>query len=327
LRFDLLYGNTALKSAVCHAVSSRTFPSTCLIEGAAGSGKYTFAKLLAAALLCSGEERPCGICPHCLKIAKDIHPDVVTIDTGEEDIKIDVARKLRSDVFVRPNEADGKVFLIRHMQNMNIPSQNALLKILEEPPVGVYFILMTENKYALLDTVLSRCLKLNMSPLTKEEMDRALSEKGVTDPTVRGHLVETCEGNLGRALAQLDDDSEEVPAAIAEAVEAFADAMCEGKELSLCACTVSIEKMKKPELGRFLSELRLLMRNALVIQCGVCALSEDKTGKAEQLAARISREGLLKMSGLAAKCMDMTEVNVGTAHLLGYLTAGYYQVT
>ena len=89
---------------------------------------------------------------------------------------------------------------------------------------------------------------------------------------------------------------------------------------------LGIEKMKKQELSRFLSELRQLMRHALVIQCGMPQLSEDETGKAEKLAMRISRDGLLKMSDLAAKCMDMTQVNVGTGHLLGYLTAGYYQV-
>ena len=328
MNFTSFYGNTALKSAVSHAVDAHAFPSTCLIEGPAGSGKLTFAKLLAAALLCgSNEVRPCGTCGHCMKISRDIHPDVMLVDMDGEDIKIDVARKLRSDVFIRPNEAEGKVFLIRHMQDMNIPSQNALLKILEEPPAGVYFILMTENRYALLDTVLSRCLKLATSPLSTEEMDFALSEKGVADASVREKLIAESNGNLGCALRLLAEDTAEDAPIVMEAVESFADAVCEGRELATAAWMVRYEKMKKQELCGFLSAWRILLRNALVIGCGVPALSEDRTGKAAVLAQRVSREGLLKLSQLAAACEEMTEVNVGTGHLLGYLTAGYYQVT
>jgi len=121
---------------------------------------------LAAAMLCeSGGERPCGACRHCRKVMAGIHPDVVTIEREENDrgqkkreIPVGRIRAVVSDAQVMPNEAAAKVYVIADADAMNVPAQNAILKLLEEPPKSVFFILCSKNPANLLSTVRSRCI-------------------------------------------------------------------------------------------------------------------------------------------------------------------------
>ena len=121
---------------------------------------------LAAAALCEGAgEKPCGVCRQCRKVRGHIHPDVTLIeravspDTGKlyKDIRIDQIRALSQDASVLPNDAAGKVYIFPHAEEMNIAAQNAFLKLLEEPPAWVTFLLCAESRTGLLPTVLSRC--------------------------------------------------------------------------------------------------------------------------------------------------------------------------
>ena len=127
---------------------------------------YRAALALAEAMLCSAPgDRPCGTCENCRKAAKGIHPDVLTIARQTDDkgrprreIYVEQIRALVADAVVLPNEADKKVYIIRDAGTMNAAAQNALLKILEEPPRFVAFILVTDTPGTLLETVRSRCV-------------------------------------------------------------------------------------------------------------------------------------------------------------------------
>lgn len=126
---------------------------------------YAAARSLAQTMLCTAEgARPCGRCPNCRKAEKGIHPDIITVarqtdDRGKpkREIYVEQIRDIVSDAAVMPNEADTKVYILRDAGTMNAAAQNALLKILEEPPRFVAFILITDAAEALLETVRSRC--------------------------------------------------------------------------------------------------------------------------------------------------------------------------
>lgn len=128
---------------------------------------------LAAAMLCeagAGTRRPCGVCRHCKKSLRGIHPDVMVISRPSDDkgrqkreIQVDQIRSVVSTSLIMPNEADKKVYIIRDAGAMNSNAQNALLKLLEEPPYFDAFILVTENAQLLLETVRSRCVSLSLS--------------------------------------------------------------------------------------------------------------------------------------------------------------------
>ena len=164
ISFDSLPGNTALKSSLRNALSGR-FPQTVLLSGDDTGGLHTLAAVLAAGILCeSAGKRPCGSCLSCRKAAQGVHPDLAVIDEGENELKVDLARRIKAENAIIPNDGARRVTVIHHAQNLNPMAQNALLKELEEPPAYAFFILTAEQPDALLQTVRSRCTKFALEP-------------------------------------------------------------------------------------------------------------------------------------------------------------------
>ena len=120
---------------------------------------------LACSFVCSRQGRyPCMECQSCKNVLAGFHPDVIDISRKSDDkgklkreIQIEQIRHMSADAYVRPQQAEKKVYLIKDAGTMNIPAQNAALKILEEPPAYAVFILCADSAEALLATVRSRC--------------------------------------------------------------------------------------------------------------------------------------------------------------------------
>ena len=133
----------------------------------------TFANTLAMAVVCSAPvgEKPCMSCAHCGKASRRIHPDIIKVDKLDNKliIGVDQIRELKKDIYIVPNEAMKKAYVVLDADSMNANAQNAFLQILEEPPVHAVFILGTDNPAALLPTVYSRCVDLkSQNPATPE---------------------------------------------------------------------------------------------------------------------------------------------------------------
>lgn len=140
-----------------------TYSHAYIIWGSSEAERISFAEKLAASIVCTGTaHRPCLVCVHCDKSTRHIHPDIITIDRNPDarTIFVDQIRALKEDSVIIPNEAATKVYIINHAGSMNDPAQNAILKLLEEPPQSANFILLTENPAQLLPTVRSRCVEL-----------------------------------------------------------------------------------------------------------------------------------------------------------------------
>lgn len=231
------------------------FPHAILVEGPKGSGRKTFARKVAQALLCSGENPPCEQCAHCDKVARGIHPDLITVqgEGGTRSFYISMVRDIRTQAIVRPNEAKNKVFLLLDTENMGAPAQNALLKILEEPPAGVYFILVCENREQMLPTIQSRTSIVTMEipdvEHCAEELQRREPEK--TPEQCRRAAVQA-GGNIGRALELLED--EEAQARQEQALEIFTNIL-EGRELEALAALAACQR-DKPLFLEYLSLFR-----------------------------------------------------------------------
>lgn len=154
-----------------------------IITGAPGAAEEK-ARHLAAALLCSAETgRPCGACRDCEKLRRGTHPDLITVErqsgsNGElrREIRVEQVREVVSGAHILPNESRRKVYLIKEAWAMNPSAQNALLKLLEEPPRFVALLLLCENPDALLETVRSRCALVRAAGRDEREHDSAALE-------------------------------------------------------------------------------------------------------------------------------------------------------
>ncbi len=140
-----------------------------IIIGESEADRQELCDYLAAALLCAGaaeaEQLPCGKCSHCRKLSKKIHPDLIRIERqpDKKELLVDQIWEMSREAYVLPNEADRKVFVIEEAERLNSNAQNAMLKLLEEPPEYACFILLVTNPGSLFDTVRSRCVELYAS--------------------------------------------------------------------------------------------------------------------------------------------------------------------
>ena len=191
-------GNEKVIDRLSKLMESGRFPHALIIEGEEGIGKKTLAKDIACALVCRGNDKPCGECAQCKKAIGAIHPDISEyIPAGTANsFHVDTVRNIINDAYVQPNEADYKIYILANAHCMNQNAQNALLKILEEPPKYVVFILTTNSKSALLSTVLSRSVCVSLEGV---DIERA------ADYNTAKKTVETFNGNIGKAIDSLQD--------------------------------------------------------------------------------------------------------------------------
>ncbi|MEG2295924.1 MAG: hypothetical protein RSB96_04185 [Oscillospiraceae bacterium] len=216
-----LFYNQILKNTLTAFISSGRFPHTIVIEGATGTGKKHFSSIFAQVALCSNTEKPCGQCTNCKKVEKFIHPDVLylkadisshcihhlqTIKQKKETVGIDVVRWVKQTAYIKPNEAAKKIYVFTDAHNMTIQAQNALLKLIEEPPLFTLFLLLVPSKNKLLPTILSRATILQMEKTSISQCIQALSHI-VPDQTEEAYEMASskADGIIGIALKQLND--------------------------------------------------------------------------------------------------------------------------
>lgn len=135
-----------------------------------GSGdRAAAARYTAAAMECTGVQRPCLVCPACRKVMQGIHPDVISVrDAEHKELSADTVRAMRADAFIRPNEGARKIYIFEDCTILTEKDQNILLKLVEEGPAYAAFFFCAENPAALLQTIRSRCAEVRLAPAAQE---------------------------------------------------------------------------------------------------------------------------------------------------------------
>ena len=296
-------GNEKVKEQIEFLMESDRLPHAIIIEGDEGLGKRTFAKEIALALFCRSEgEKPCRACSQCSKVLKGYHPDIYEYSASgaARAFHVDVVREVREDVVVRPNEADYKVYILGNCQSMNDSAQNALLKILEEPPEYAVFILTVNNKSALLETVLSRSVVITLEGVDAAQGAEYICEK--IDGTDYGDAlaaVTAWSGNIGKAIDSLGDGRLSKISGIARSM---AEALVSPNEYDLLkAC--SVFERDRETLIASIKLLKVIVRDALVFRTGADALS----GQSEQAELLSTNIGKGKLMNIISACDDLVE--------------------
>lgn len=298
---DFVGNENALRQLSVDIAAGR-FPHALLLEGPTGSGKKTLARMVAAAAVCSDRANaPCGQCENCRKAKEGIHPDIEEIKSegGSHSFHIDRIRELRENAYIMPNEAAVRVMILCDAHTMTPQAQNALLKILEEPPKHLVFILTCENRAQMLSTIRSRTQSVPLSGVEWEEARPFLQKRlpNMDEPTL-SRAFAISGGVLGKVLSDLSDNTLQK---VLETAPRIASALLSANEWELMAATAPLEKDKAAVTG-VLNALQLIFRDALTLHYG----GTTTLSTAPDIAARLAKA--LSGQRLTALLKDIEEL-------------------
>ena len=312
-----LIGKDEALSFVSQAYKASKMPHALLITGDAGIGKKTFAQVVCKMLVCQGEDKPCGECNACQKVDKKIHPDVFEIYPAgkSETIRVEEIEVVKRNIYVKPNDAECKVFMLYEADRMNLYAQNALLKMIEEPPEDSFFIFTCKNAQALLPTVRSRVTAVNLSPATIREVKDYLRS---TYPSESEE--EVCKasdlscGNIGLAIELLSKGDRWQ---IYEDIDAIVEALCDRDKANLCLALGKYSG-KKDSAVKLVELLRLVFRDT----CAKSSGSETSFSGCGEQVKKLSRYcGGSAALSLMEACDRFLSAVKGNANLALSLTA------
>lgn len=268
---------------------SRRLPHALVIEGNSAQDCTALARVLARAFLCECSELLGGACKPCRRLAAGGHPDLTELEgsgkTGA--ITVDAVRQARADALLVPAEAGGKVFLLPDCDSMKPEAQNAFLKVFEEPPDRVMFVMTCRSRMSLLETIRSRACIVR---LESQEDDRP-------------------------------------PEEIAELAERFAAALCEPNDGAAVVALAYFSRDRKHnaqarrELSAMTQLLRGIFRQALFIGAGAGGLLDGRSPAAELIARTLPPDKIdrmtLELDGIEAA----VKANVGLPLLTASMVA------
>lgn len=211
--FDEVVGQEHITQTLKNQISTGRLSHAYLFIGTRGTGKTTCAKILAKAVNCENPQNgnPCGRCPACLGIDDGSVMDVVELDAASNN-GVDNVRALRDEAIFSPASVKKRVYIIDEVHMLSVAAFNALLKILEEPPEHLMFILATTELNKVPATILSRCQRhsfkrLDVQVIT-EHLSHVASAEGMNlDPEAAELIARLAEGGMRDALSLLDQCS------------------------------------------------------------------------------------------------------------------------
>ncbi len=211
MNFSEIIGQEDAKNLLKHAIMNDATSHAYIFSGEKGSGKTMLAEAFASMLLCENPvDDSCGQCRSCRQAMTRNNPDIIYVMPEDEksSLGVDVIReKINNNIVLKPYSSKYKVYIVKEAEKMNQQAQNALLKTIEEPPAYAVIILLTTNHNAFLQTILSRCVTIQMKPVSSERIISYLQQNYQVVDYQSQMVAAFAQGNMGRAieLSQSDD--------------------------------------------------------------------------------------------------------------------------
>ena len=199
-----LSGRPELRAQLSAALNSGKLSHAVMLTGPSGSGKTSWGRLLAQAVLCPERKGidPCLLCASCLAFASGNHAGFFYLEPEKKKLKTEQFRAVRQLFYLGDNK---KACLIDQAEAMTAETSSSLLKILEEPPANLTFILLAEQPRAVFDTILSRCQRYVLQPLAYEEVYDLLLKSGKAEDE-KAELLSRLSGGLPGFAFKLAED-------------------------------------------------------------------------------------------------------------------------
>lgn len=331
-RFTKLFGNEDTKLRLCDAVVNSTLPHALLICGPRGSGKRTLSTEIIAASNClmksnSSSPIPCKVCANCKRIYSSSFPDVTVLEreSGKATIGVEELRVFRESMFLSASEAAYKFYVIEDADTMTPAAQNALLKVLEEPPQFVHIILLAESGDKLLSTIKSRTQFVQMELFAQNELEDYVTELSSaartlsqTAPKKLLAILLASGGVIGKALEMMDDGLSDGIEAKRDAVKSFISVIHKRAPFSKLYSVCSSLPQKRDELRETLEEIRTAIRDLTVIGLDDNAntsffLSKDE---ASEFSEGLNRKRLIEVYDVISSAIEDLDKNVVVSTLL-----------
>ena len=294
-KFSDIIGQDMIKEHLINAINTGNVSHAYIINGERFSGKEYIAKVFAMALQCENRDGadPCGECHACKQALSANQPDIIHLTHEKPNVITvdDIREQINGDIVIKPYACDRKIYIINEAEKMNVQAQNALLKTLEEPPEYAVIIILTTNVDALLPTILSRCVVLNMKPV-EDSLVKEFLMKYVQVPDYKAEVCAAfARGNIGKA--KILASSEEFDKIKTEAIALLKHI----DEMNINDISKIIKQMNeyKLEINDFLDILAIWYRDALMFKATADAnnlIFRDEIRFIKQTASRSTYEGL-----------------------------------
>lgn len=207
--FDSVVGNRQIKEHFEKAIQLNKISHGYILNGEDGMGKMELAKAFAQMVQCEGTgKKPCMVCHSCKQFLSGNHPDIIYVRHEKPGVigVDDVRTGINGDIVIKPYSSPYKIYIVDEAEKMSVQAQNALLKTIEEPPSYAIILLLTANAKGFLPTILSRCMVLNLKPISDEEMENYLRKQGVSEERINT-VIKFSRGNVGKAMRMVQSDS------------------------------------------------------------------------------------------------------------------------
>lgn len=310
--FSNIIGQEQIKEHLQNALNTGKISHAYIINGEKSSGKEFIAKIFAAALQCEEQgTEPCGRCHSCKQVMTGNQPDIIKIAHEKPNtISVDDIRlQINGDVMIKPYSSPYKIYIVNEAEKMNTQAQNALLKTLEEPPEYAVILLLTSNINALLPTILSRCVVLNMKPVADSLVRKFLMEElQVTDYKAQV-CVAFARGNVGKAKSLAA--SEEFENVKAEALSLLKYV----QDMELYEMIAAIKKISeyKLEINDYLDIMAIWYRDVLLFKATNDInhlVFREEISALKRIAQRSSYEGIERVIEALDKAKARLKANV-----------------
>lgn len=316
MQWNNIIGHKQVITQLCLMQQEDRIPHAMLFCGTDGVGKFLVAEALAAAILCHApvHNQACGHCKACRALAAGTHPDFFQIQPESETkatpaIRIEAVRKLQEEIARIPLLSERRVVIMQEADKMNEAAANCLLKTIEEPSGQIVFILLTSRTSALLDTIISRCMRVEFGILQPEELVAILYQQGIEEP-LAGKLASIADGSVSKALAMQDEELLNLQA------QAF--------DLASAAGTLGVEQLlqlakemsnhSRERLIQWLGFLAMIYRDLLMLYSGsgLPLYNQSDIDRLSSLLNKYHQQELLQLLQLVQDYQKRLGSNVNT---------------